>query len=248
MNRKPKFLANRICLNVLAGSVDNARDCYDAAEGNILIGVLSKNYDTVQEAFEAMQRYQSITQNALSIGLGGGDPNQSLMVSRLAEMLQPQHVNQVFTGVSTSRTLLAQDETFINALVSPTGTVGMVNIATGPLSSQMPVAAVPIETAIALLKDLGASSIKYFPMRGLETIDEYRCVAKACAQYGFALEPTGGIDVHNFEAIIRLALEEGVPQIIPHVYSSIIDKRTGLTCVEDVRLLFSIMKKLTDEC
>ncbi len=49
-----------------------------------------------------MKKYQQATNNALSIGLGAGDPNQSQMVTRLAEVLQPQHVNQVFTGVGAS--------------------------------------------------------------------------------------------------------------------------------------------------
>ncbi|HCQ2037457.1 TPA: oxo-acid lyase, partial [Staphylococcus aureus] len=114
---------------------------------------------------------------------------------RLSEVLQPQHVNQVFTGVGASRALLRQDETVINGLVSPTGKVGYVNIATGPLSSGAPAAEVPIETAIKLLKDMGGSSIKYFPMKGLAHKEEYQAVAAACAKYDFYLEPTGGIDL-----------------------------------------------------
>lgn len=117
--------------------------------------------------------------NALSVGLGAGDPNQSQMVSRISSVLQPQHINQVFTGAATSRALLGQEETIINSLVSPTGKVGYVNIATGPLSSKEAPAEVPLATAIALLKDLGASSIKYFPMKGLAHKDEYEAVAKA---------------------------------------------------------------------
>jgi hypothetical protein len=38
-----------------------------------------------------------------------------------------------------------------------------------------------------------------------------------------------------------------VPQVIPHVYSSIIDKETGKTNVEDVKELLEIMKKLVDQ-
>ena len=57
--------------------------------------------------------------------------------------------------MSALRALLRQDETVINGLVSPTGKVGYVNIATGPLSSGC-AAEVPIETAIKLLKDMGA--------------------------------------------------------------------------------------------
>jgi uncharacterized protein (TIGR03581 family) len=244
MTLTPNYLEDRICLNVLANSVENAKACYEAAEGHVILGVLSKNYDTDEAAIEDMKRYQEATDNALSVGLGAGDPNQSQMVSRLSKVLQPQHVNQVFTGVGASRALLGQSETVVNGLVSPTGKPGYVNIATGPLSSSAPEAVVPIETAIALLKDMGGSSIKYFPMKGLTHREEYEAVAKACAAHDFYLEPTGGIDLENFEEIVKIALDAGVKKVIPHVYSSIIDKETGDTRTEDVKTLTEIMKKL----
>lgn len=247
MSRIPNYLHDQVCLNVLANSVENAVECYEAAEGHILLGVLSKNYKTDEAAIADMKKYQAATNNALSVGLGAGDPNQSAMVSRLSKVLQPQHVNQVFTGVGTSRALLGQDETVINGLVSPTGTVGMVNIATGPLSSQSAAGIVPIETAIALLKDMGGSSIKYFNMKGLNYIEEYKAVAEACAKYNFYLEPTGGIDLENFEEIVTTAVDAGVEKIIPHVYSSIIDKKTGNTRVEDVKSLFEMMKAILNK-
>jgi hypothetical protein len=46
MSLTPNYLENRICLNVLANSVENAKECYEAAEGHVVLGVLSKNYDT----------------------------------------------------------------------------------------------------------------------------------------------------------------------------------------------------------
>lgn len=95
----PNYYKNRVCLNVLAHSVENAKACYEAAEGHVVLGVLSKNYASDEAAIEDMKRYQDATNNALSVGLGAGDPNQSQMVSRLSGVLQPQHVNQVFTGV-----------------------------------------------------------------------------------------------------------------------------------------------------
>lgn len=242
MSRIPNYLEERICLNVLANSVENAKECYEAAEGHVILGVLSKNYATDEAAIEDMQRYQAATNNALSVGLGAGDPNQSQMVSRLAQVLQPQHVNQVFTGVGTARALLGQNETVINGLVSPTGTPGLVNIATGPLSSQAAPGIVPIETAIALLKDIGGSSIKFFNMKGLAHLEEYRVVAKACAANDFYLEPTGGIDLDNFAEVLQIAVDAGVQKIIPHVYSSIIDKTTGDTKVADVKTLLDLMK------
>lgn len=244
MKKTPNYYQDRVVLNVLANSVENAKDCYQAADGHVVLGVLSKNYTSDEAAINDMTLYQKATDNALSVGLGAGDPNQSQMVSRLSQVLQPQHVNQVFTGAGTSRALLGQSDTIVNALVSPTGKVGYVNIATGPLSSQTPAGEVPIETAIALLKDMGASSIKYFPMKGLAHKEEYVAVAKACAEYDFYLEPNGGIDLENFEEIVKIALDAGVKKVIPHVYSSIIDSETGDTRPSDVTTLFETVKKL----
>ncbi|MHC5279085.1 2-dehydro-3-deoxy-phosphogluconate aldolase [Listeria kieliensis] len=246
MQKTPKYLNDRICLNVLANSVENAKECYQAADGHVVLGVLSINYSSDEAAITDMKKYIEATDNALSVGLGAGNPKQSEMVTRISAELQPQHINQVFTGVGASRALLGQKETIINGLVSPTGKVGYVNIATGPLSSEAPAGEVPIETAIALLKDMGGSSIKYFPMKGLAHEEEYRAVAKACAENDFYLEPTGGITLDNFEEIVKIALDAGVKKVIPHVYSSIIDKASGDTKPEDVKTLYHIMKKLTD--
>ncbi|MGX7126774.1 2-dehydro-3-deoxy-phosphogluconate aldolase [Enterococcus viikkiensis] len=244
MSLLPNYYQNQVCLNVLANSVDNARECYQAAEGHVVLGVLSKNYATEEAAIKDMKNYQTATENALSVGLGAGDPNQSQMVSRISALLQPQHVNQVFTGVGTSRALLGQAETVVNGLVSPSGQVGYVNIATGPLSSRAPEAVIPIETAIKLLQDMGGTSVKYFPMKGLAHREEYRAVAEACAKYDFALEPTGGIDLDNFQEIVQIAVDAGVKRIIPHVYSSIIDPQTNDTRPEEVKILFEMIKEL----
>lgn len=103
MKLTPNFYRDRVCLNVLAGSKDNAREIYAAAEGHVLVGVLSKNYPDVASAVADMREYAALIDNALSVGLGAGDPNQSAMVSEISRQVQPQHVNQVFTGVGASR-------------------------------------------------------------------------------------------------------------------------------------------------
>lgn len=243
MKKEPNYYKDRVALNVLAGSLQNGIECYKAAEKHIILGLLTKNYNDNQSAIEDMIEYQSEIENAISVGLGSGDPKQSMMVSQVAKVVQPQHVNQVFTGVGTSRALLEQNETVINGLVSPTGKVGMVNIATGPLSSKYS-AEVSIDAAIALLKDMGGTSMKFFPMNGLAHKEEFVAVAKACAENEFALEPTGGIDLNNFTEILQIALDAGVKHIIPHIYSSIIDKKTGLTRPDDVAKLFEAVKEL----
>ncbi|NMT48615.1 2-dehydro-3-deoxy-phosphogluconate aldolase [Providencia stuartii] len=243
MKLSPNFYQDRVCLNVLAGSHQNAKDIYEAAETFVVVGMLSKNYPDLTSAIADMRIYAKETNNALSVGLGAGDPNQSTMVSLISKAIQPQHVNQVFTGAPISRALLGQDETFVNALVSPSGTKGMVKISTGPLSSQAPDGIVPVETAIMMLKDMGASSIKFFNMKGLTYIEEYKVVAQACAKFDFSLEPTGGIDLENFSQILQIALDAGVKKIIPHIYSSIIDKESGNTRPEDVRQLLTMVKQ-----
>lgn len=83
-------------------------------------------------------------------------------------------------------------------------------------------------------------------MKGLETVEEYKAVAEACGKAEFGLEPTGGITKDNFEEIVKIALDCKVPKIIPHVYSSIIDKDTGLTNINDVEWLTSKIKQLVD--
>ena len=83
-------------------------------------------------------------------------------------------------------------------------------------------------------------------MKGLKAIEELKALAKACAENDFGLEPTGGIDLDNFEEILQVILHAGVKKIVPHVYSSIIDKDVNLTNIDDVRTLYEIIKKVTE--
>ncbi|WP_435169396.1 2-dehydro-3-deoxy-phosphogluconate aldolase [Paenibacillus glycanilyticus] len=246
-NMTKRLYKGRAALNVLAGSIGNAKDVFEAAEGYVLVGVLSKNYPNAEAAVEAMREYGLAIDDAVSIGLGAGDNRQAAVVAEIAKQYGGTHINQVFPSVGATRANLGEKDSWINSLVSPTGQVGYVNLSTGPASAAaQEQAIVPVKAAIALVRDMGGNALKYFPMNGLDCEDELRAVAKACAEEGFALEPTGGIDKGNFEAILRIALEAGVPQVIPHVYSSIMDKATGATRVEDVQELLITMKKLVD--
>lgn len=247
MNLKANFLNDKVCLNLLAKDIKNAKDIYDITDGNVLVGVLSKNYSSVEEAVTDMEKYAESIDNCISIGLGGGDPKQWKMVADICKKIKPKHVNQVFTGVGYSRANLENDETIINSLVSPCGKVGFVKISTGPLSKDKEAGIIPIETAIAMIKDMGGSSIKYFPMEGLKYKEEYIAVCNACAKEDFILEPTGGIDLDNFKEIVEIPLKLGVKKVIPHVYTSIIDSETKETKLKDVEKIYEIMKELTAE-
>ncbi|WP_019638342.1 2-dehydro-3-deoxy-phosphogluconate aldolase [Paenibacillus fonticola] len=243
-----RFYKGRVALNVLAKDVENAKEVFEAAEGYVLVGVLSKDYATVEEAVAAMRQYGREIDEAVSIGLGAGDNRQAAVVAEIAKHYPGNHINQVFPAVGATRANLGEKDSWINSLVSPTGRPGYVNISTGPISTAgSEQAIVPIRAAISLVRDMGGNALKYFPMEGLSREEEFRAVARGCAAEGFALEPTGGIDMDNFEVILRIAFESGVQQVIPHVYSSIIDKVSGKTNVQDMRHLLSIMKRLADQ-
>lgn len=242
-----RLYKGRAALNVLAGSVSNAREVFEAAEGHVLVGVLSKAYPTVDVAASAMREYGQEIDDAVSIGLGAGDNRQAQVVAEIARQYAGSHINQVFPSVGATRANLAGTTGWINALVSPTGRPGYVNLSTGPFSAAAAESAiVPVKAAIALVRDMGGDALKYFPMKGLSLEEEYRAVAQACGEEGFALEPTGGIDKANFGPILEIALAAGVPQVIPHVYSSIVDEKSGDTIVSDVRELLEVMRKSVD--
>lgn len=247
-NMTKRLYKGRAALNVLANSVENAKEIFDAAEGYVLAGVLSKDYPTVEAAVAAMKEYGKEIDDAVSIGLGAGDNRQASVVAEIVRHYPGTHINQVFPAVGATRANLGSQDSWINGLVSPTGQVGYVNISTGTISAaQDELAIVPIKSAIALVRDMGGNALKFFSMNGLACEDELRAVAQACGEEGFALEPTGGIDKENFEAILRIALEAKVPQVIPHLYSSIIDSETGDTIIADVRELLETMKRLVKQ-
>ena len=240
------FYRGRVAINVLAKDPANARDVYDAAEGHAVIGILSAGFADVAEGIAEVRRWMA-TVPSVSVGLGAGDPAQFFKAAMIASAAHPAHVNQTFTGCGFAAGALAATggrETTVNALVSPTGTPGEVLISTGVRSREMP-AVVSCAAAVRMLMDMGADAAKFFPMGGLATLPELRALAEAAAQSGMTLiEPTGGIDPDNFGPILQACLEAGVPRVMPHVYSSIIDPQTGLTRPEDVRTLMEVVKAL----
>lgn len=239
------YYHDRVCLNVLGGSVENAKELYEAAEGHVEVGVLSANYPDVESAVEDMKRYMEVLEGNLSVGLGGGNPKQWKAVADIAKEIKANHFNQVFSAVGYTRANVDNECSHINALVSPTGTPGLVKISTGPISKDCAEPAnVPVDTAIAMIREMGGNSIKFFPMGGLKCREELRAVAEACARNDFVLEPTGGIDPENFREIMEIILNAGVQKVIPHIYTSIIDKETGNTKPEEVRNLMRIVKEL----
>lgn len=237
------FYKGRVCLNCLTNSIENAKAIYEAAEGHVAVGILSANYPDVESAVEDMKKYQEAVDNNISVGLGAGNPGQWKAVAEISGQIKPKHINQTFTAGGYTRAKTGEGP-FLNSMVAPCGKPGYVKVSTGPLCKDMEPAIVPVKTAIAMAKEQGADSLKYFPMGGLKVREELEAVAKACAEAGFGLEPTGGIDPDNFKEILEIAVNAGVEHIIPHVYSSIIDKETGATRIPDVLALYEMIKEV----
>ena len=242
-----KFYKNRVAVNYLAKDADNGKAIWDVMEGYTAVGVLSNQFETVEEGVAYVESFKEKVP-CVSVGLGAGDPTQAVKAAEIAAHTDPGHVNQVFTsaGYAAGALKIAKSEkTAINVLISPTGTVGKVKISTGEWSCKETDAIIDVSTALAMVKDMRADSIKFFPMGGLKSIDELKAVAEGCVDAGVRMiEPTGGINKDNFAQILQVCLDAGVEFIMPHVYGAVIDKETGLTSTEDVNEIFEIVKEL----
>lgn len=228
-----------IRLNMLAGSVANASDIMKAVKGNILIGVMVKNYPSASAAVAAVRELQQAG-IPVSVGLGAGDPTQWQSVVDVAVTTKPEHVNQVFPAAGFTLAALkavGSTHTLVNALIKPSGTPGRVIVTTGP-NSQKYNEMVSCEAAAAMLNEIGVQSIKFYPIDGTDRLVEVGAMVKAAVREGITtFEPTGGIDAESLSRIVQECAQWGAKQVIPHIYTSIIDKKTGLTRISDVLML-----------
>lgn len=246
---KFNFYKNKIIINCLASTIENAKDVLSAADGHLAVGLLSTRYPSVDENVIEVSEYQKEIP-LISVGLGGGSPKQWRMAAEIAARTNPGHVNQVFPAAGYTAGLLwsvGAEDTVVNALVSPTEIAGKVKINTGIFSIEK-TDAVDIETALLMMKDIGLTSVKFFNMKGLLHLDALKMVAEACFKLGIdMLEPTGGITPENVGEIVDVCLAAGVNHVMPHIYSSIIDKSDGHTRATDVAGIFNTLTKIVDQ-
>lgn len=228
-----------IRLNVLAKNVENAKQIMEETGGNALIGMMVKAFSSTEAAAEAIHLMQN-EGIPVSVGLGAGDPSQWRKVAEVAGQTKPAHVNQVFPAAGYTLACLqnvGSAHTIVNALIRPSGIAGKVIVSTGPQSQTYP-DPVSCDTAAAMLADVGVTSVKFFPIQGTERLDEVAEMVRAAIRHQIRIfEPTGGIDVKTIGEVIKACLQPGIEQIIPHVYTSIVDKATGYTRIEDIRQL-----------
>lgn len=229
----------QVRFNLLAKNTANARQIWEATHGQVLIGVMVKNYPSLQAAARAVEEFQQAGL-AVSVGLGAGDPAQWDKVVQVSVLTRPDHVNQVFPAAGYTLAALQQAgsrHTLVNALIAPSGTPGKVIISTGPRSQDFR-ETVSCDAAAAMLQEIGVQSVKFYPVEGAARLDEVAAMVKAAVRQGMKIfEPTGGIDLASLPQVVAVCAENGAELIIPHVYSSIVDGKTGLTRLSDVEAL-----------
>lgn len=244
--------------NFLARDVANARNVYEASGRSALIGVMTAHFDDTTECIDYVLELLKVLP-AVSLGLGDGQPSQWSNVVEVARATNPGHINQVFPAAGFTAGVLAAQapgkpgqsdrpgkpgrpgrpgkpgKNMVNALIRPTGTPGKVVVSTGPFSAEQEPAVVSADTAAAMLADVGIPSVKFFPIAGDTRLPEVAAMAKAAAARGVPVfEPTGGLTERNVASVIKVCLDAGAQWVIPHLYSSMIDKVTGLTAVRKV--------------
>ena len=222
---------SKIELNVLARDLDNAVAVTRAAAGNVYVAVLTKNFDTVEAAVEQVNAYTAAGVRA-SVGLGAGDPAMWRRVADVAVATLPAHVNQVFPAAGLTLGALqvaGATDTWLNALIAPGSRPGLVRVGTGPVSAGCE-GEVSVEQAAAMVAEVGVHSVKFYPIGGVSQLDHLTAMVRAAVAAGVPIfEPTGGIDMANFDAVVSTCLEAGATHVVPHVYTSIVEKESGNT-------------------
>ncbi|WP_110929136.1 KDGP aldolase [Bacillus massiliglaciei] len=231
-----------VIFNCIAKDVENAKEIVQVAGNRVLIGIMVKSFPDTQSAVDEVTLYQE--QNIpVSVGLGAGDPAVWKQVADVSAATLPKHINQVFPASAYTLGRLEEAgaaNTIINALVKPSGIPGQVIIATGPDSSRFE-ETVSADLAAVMLAEMGVDSVKFYPIEGDKRLEEVAAMAKAAADAGIKyFEPTGGITVENVDVIVKTCLESGAETVIPHLYTSLVDRDTGETKIEYMKKLIAM--------
>lgn len=221
-------LGGKVLLNIQTRSLRTSKEAAELLGSAVFVGVTAKDYPNLEEGIAYIQQlHQHGVQ--VSAGLGDGSADQWERTLDLALNTNPAHLNQIFPAAGLSQYMLKGKgfNTLVNGMVGPTGKLGEVILGTGPLSRDQAGSSVSIGAALALMKEVGVQSVKFFPIEGTKRLDEVRAVARAVAEAGMIMEPTGGITPDNAAEIVKLCLNEGVEYLMPHIYGSLKDPSTN---------------------
>lgn len=224
-------MAVKVLFNVLAKDLENAVEISRFAPERILVGIMVKNFATDEEVIKRVAEFKE--NNILaSVGLGAGDPAMWKRVADVSVISKPYHINQVFPAAGYTMGRLHEThpgDFLVNSLIEPAEEIGMVYISTGEIS-QNKKEAISAKAAAKLMADIGLSSVKFYPIEGLKKIEHVKEMVKAAVSEGITtFEPTGGIGMENVHEIVQACIDCGATTVIPHLYTSLVDKETGNT-------------------
>lgn len=218
----------RILLNVQTNNIDTATEVSRRYPERIVIGVTAKDFPDLREGIAVVNKMQE-NGVLISAGLGDGAANQWQRALDLALATKPFHLNQVFSAAALSQKALRNvgAATLVNGLIRPSSRIGAVCVGTGPESCNHALEGVSTELAVDLLHEVGVDSVKFFPLHGLKHIDELQQVATVATSRGMMIEPTGGLTVEMLPEILKACSSTGEERIMPHLYSSVKNPKTG---------------------
>lgn len=234
-------MKTKVIFNVLAKDLENAKAISAFDPQRVLVGVMVKNFATDEDAVARVKSYMECGIRT-SVGLGAGDPAMWQRVADVSAVCKPDHVNQVFpaAGYTKGRLEGVGCDALINSLLEPADQPGMVYVTTGAVS-QYKKEAITCEAAAKLMADVGLPSVKFYPIEGVKKLDHVRAMVRAAVKEGITtFEPTGGIGMDNVYEIVKVCIEEGAETVIPHLYTSLVDKETKETKPEYLEELLGI--------
>ena len=233
----------KILFNVLAKDLANAKAISAVAPERIFVGLMVKNYKTDVAAIKQVRQFM---ENGIltSVGLGAGDPAMWNRVAQVSLKTFPNHINQVFPAAGYTKGLLegagAGQDVIINALVEPAEKPGEVYISTGEIS-QNKKEAISCKLAAKLIADIGLNSVKFYPIDGLQKAEHLSAMCRAAKEEGIKMfEPTGAITMENVHEIVDICLQSGIKIVMPHLYTSLVDKKTKETKPEYIEKLVAM--------
>nr|WP_043932416.1 KDGP aldolase [Bacillus sp. EB01] len=231
-------LDNFLLFNFLAKDKENAEEIIKAGEGYVVPGIVASDFEKTEDGIAKVGELKEVAE-VVSIGLGdNGNPANWDRVLAIAAGSNPGHINQPFDKSSYSKgylKALGQDQA-VNGLVSPSGKVGKVKLATG--------LEVTVEDLLELALAMGIDSIKFMPLKGLQHLDELVYLCREAAKKGIAsIEPAGGISAENIQGIVDAVRDTGISVFMPHIFGSTIDKETGKTIPEEVAKIVETVRR-----
>jgi len=236
-----------LLLNVQASTVDGAAAVTGRYGTRVLVGVVARDFADPAGGADHIRALQARGVR-VSAGLGDGAADQWEQALKMAMLARPCHLNQIFPAAALSQRVLqaAGAPTVVNALVRPSGTPGLVCVATGPVSQRAAGGRLPVGAALDMLAEVGVGSVKLFPIEGAARLAELQAVAAAVAERDMALEPTGGITPQNLPDVLATCLDAGVTRLMPHLYGSVKDPATGDPCPQRLAMAMAVLDRYAE--